>query len=426
MAGAPPGASARAYSNSLLLRPRLRLPTVFLLSAILAAEGLAQSAPPRIQSANLTYLGSFRVPRPIHAGGQANAGFEYGGTALGFNPSRTSLFMAGHDWDQFVGEISIPAIGATATLLQGPVDATEGRLGLINPGDPNSKKIGGTLPWGNKLIVSAYSYYDGAGSQVLSHFVRPITLGTTGQIAGPVRVGPLGAGFYSGYMGRIPAEGHAQLGGPALTGNAALSIIGRTSFGPAAFAFDPDNPSATGAQPLVYYPQAHQALGPWAGANENFGGSDSIRGIVFPAGTSSVLFFGRHGATFCYGPGTADPSKVGTIDPSVDPVDPYCYDPTSSSKGVHGYPYSAYVWAYDANDLAAVRSGQKQPWEPRPYAVWSLPSMGANVGGAAYDPATGRIYVSEMFAEGEPPLVRVFGVSLGTPPLAPVNLRVVH
>jgi hypothetical protein len=398
--------------------------------AVLAAAAIglqAQSALPRVEPSNLVYQGAFQVPNGIHSGGQADAGFEYGGTAIGFNPARTSLFMAGHDWDQFVGEISIPAPGGTATLLQALVDPTEGKLGSINPGDPNSKKIGGTLLWRDKLIVSAYSYYDGNSSQVLSHFVRPITLSTRGQVTGPVRVGPLGAGFYSGYMTLVPPKWQTQLGGAALTGNADLSIVGRTSLGPAVFAFDPDHLSASGAKPLVYYPIDHPTLGPWAGANTNYGGSDTMKGVAFPPGTSSVLFFGRHGGTFCYGPGTADPNKAGTIDPNVDPIDPYCYDPDNSSKGVHGYPYSAYVWAYDANDLSAVHAGQTQPWDVRPYAVWALSGIGAQIGGAAYDPVTRRIYLSEMFGDGPLPLVHVFAVSNASTPLrAPTNLQVVR
>jgi hypothetical protein len=388
----------------------------------------AQSSLPRVQAGDLVRLGTFKVPSNIRSGGQANAGFEYGGTALAFNPAQNSLFMVGHLWDQLSGEISIPQIGGTATLLQPLRDATEGRMSQINPGDSNSKMIGGQLAWGNKLIVSAYSYYDGQGSQVLSHFTRPLSLSTTGQLAGPLRVGPLGAGFYSGYMGLIPAEWQAKLGGPALTGNADLGVISRTSYGPAVFAFDPSNLSGTGAQPLVYYPEAHQSLGSWAGANQLYGGADTVKGIVFPSGTSTVLFFGKHGATFCYGVGTSNQALDGK--PSGNGVDPYCYDPDDGGKGVHGYPYSPYVWAYDANDLAAVHSGSKQPWDLRPYAVWSLPGMGAQVGGAAYDPATKRIYVTEMFGDSDRPIVHVFEVSIGTTPTAtapraPVNVRII-
>lgn len=386
----------------------------------------AQTTLLRVQSANLIRLGVFNVPGGIQAGGKANQGFEYGGTALSYFPSRNSLFLAGHDWDQLVGEIRIPAFGGTATVLQELTDPTEGRRNTINPGDPNSKKIGGTLPWGSNLIVSAYSYYDGNGTQVLSHFVRPINLSIRGQTVGPLRVGSLGAGFYSGYMGLVPTEWQVKLGGPALTGNADLGVVSRTSFGPAVFAFNPSSISSTGAKPLVYYPQAHPTLGPWAGANPFYGGSDTMRGVVLPEGTSTVLFFGRHGATFCYGVGTADRNKAGR--PAGDGVNLYCYDPADGGKGVHGYPYSPYVWAYDANELASVRAGSRRPWEVRPYAVWSLTGMGPEIGGAAYDPATNRIFISEMLGNGVLPVIHVFSVSKttsGSPsPHAPTNVRI--
>lgn len=231
-----------------------------------------------------------------------------------------------------------------------------------------------------------------------------------GQTNGPLRVGPLGAGFYSGYMATVPAEWQAKLGGPALTGQADLSVISRTSYGPGVFAFDPANMNASGAKPLVYYPSDHPTLGPWDGANSLYSGADSVKGVVMPTGSSSVLFVGRHGSTFCYGPGTSDASLAGK--PSGNGVDPWCYDPESTVKGTHGYPYAPQVWAYDANQLASVRAGQLQPWEVKPYAVWKLPGLsGYEIGGAAYDPATQRVYVSELFADGDQLLIHVFTVN---------------
>jgi hypothetical protein len=366
------------------------------------------------------------VPTGLRSGGSANAGFQFGGTALGFNPARNSLYITGHDWDQLTAEISIPALDGTATLLQPLVDATEGKANSVNPSSPNQKKIGGTLVSGSNLIVSVFDYYDGAGTQTLTHFIRPLNLSTRGQVTGPYRVGPLGGGFYSGYMGEIPAAWQGPLGGKALTGNANIPITGRTSLGPAAAAFDPANMNASGARALVYYPLDHPTLGVWDQANPLYSGTDSMKGVVFPAGTNSVLFFGRHGTTFCYGPGTADPSLAGKPSPSGDR---WCYDPEAvDSKGTHGYPYLPQVWAYDANDLATVRAGQKQPWEVKPYAVWRLAGVnGYQLGGAAYDPATGRIYVSEMFGNGENPLIHVFNVSgaaAAVPPKPPTNVRI--
>src|SRR2546423_14916678 len=80
--------------------------------------------------------------------------------------------------------------------------------------------------------------------------------------------------------------------------------------------------------------------------------------MVFPSGTRSVLFFGPHGlGSYCYGTG-------GTAGD--------CYDPDDGPKGIHSYPYRSQVWAYDANDLVAVKAGQKQSYQVMPYAVWQL------------------------------------------------------
>jgi hypothetical protein len=123
-----------------------------------------------------------------------------------------------------------------------------------------------------------------------------------------------------------------------------------------------------------------------------------------------VLFFGTQGiGRFCYGEGTSDralafkPTPDGTI---------WCYDPADSSKGTHAYPYVPEVWAYDAAELAAVRAGRMRPWQVRPYAAWrlSLPFDAPQIGGAAYDPAHGLIYLTHQYTDGAAPVIDVFSV----------------
>ncbi len=382
----------------------------------------AQSNLPRVLQEHLVYVGAFRLP----AGTSDQATFNYGGTSLAFNPARPSLFITGHDWHQRTAEVSIPELRntasveglATATLLQGFRDPTEGRLAYVNPGDPNSQKVGGHLVHDGKLIVSVYSYYDGAVTQVASHFVRPLDLGATGQVQGPVRIGRLYPGFVSGYMTPVPQEWQATLGSPALTGNCCLAIAAAQSNGPSVSTFDPGNLPASGAANstlLVGYPLGQQ-LGPGETTqNPLYNLSTQIRGVVFPPGTRSVLFVGRHGVgPYCYGSGTE------------------CKDPADSSKGTHAYPYRYQVWAYDANDLAAVRRGTLAAQRVQPYAVWnfSLPREDSGqhlVGGAAYDPATRRLYLSQQCAYGDcAPLVHAFELRLAPAdrqPGAPANVR---
>jgi hypothetical protein len=396
------------------------------LPAVFSAAEAAHLAPPRatpagsgplVQSGNLVYEGAFRVPPTI----VNETSFAYGGTAIAFNAARKSLFIVGHDWHQRVAEIEIPEIRsatalnrlATATMLQPFTDMTEGKMGRVGP---NTVKVGGLLPFKGQLYLSAYLYYDGAGEQVVSHFVSAPDLSVAGDARGPYQVGKIGAGFVSGYFGLVPDAWQEALGGPVLNGNCCLGVISRTSYGPAVFSVDPSRLGVVDplpATPLVYYPSQHP-LADWDATSPLFNGTTEIRGVVFHEGTRSVLFFGRHGlGTFCYGPGTDDKAKAGQ--PAEGGVDKWCFDPSTESKGTHAYPYSYYVWAYDANDLAAVKAGHKSPWEVKPYATWPLllpfsEEGHATLNGATYDAASGRIYISQGFGDGELPVIHVLTI----------------
>ncbi len=378
-----------------------------------------------VQAMDLVYRGAFRLPQgPI-----AGSSFDFGGTALAFNPVHGSLFIVGHAWQQQVAEITVPAIRlatgtsdlAVAAVLQPFADIAEGRMRLVgsNP-QSDTQMVGGLLPYNGKLYESVYLYYDAAGAQQLSHFVSGLDFSVHGDVNGPYRVGKLGAGFVSGYFALIPDEWQAALGGPVLNGQCCIPIISRTSFGPAAFAIDPAQLGVKDplpAVPLVYYPSDHPTLGAWGATGTLFNGVTQMGGVVFPNGTRSVLFFGRQGlGKFCYGESTSDPALDGKLFPGST-TDYYCYDPTSGSKGNHAYPYAYYVWAYDAVDLAAVKSGQRQPWDIKPYATWSLDLSpfgvpGAIINGVAYDPKTGWIFVSQDHGDGSYPLIQVFTIRM--------------
>jgi hypothetical protein len=391
--------------------------------ALLLAAAPASASPltqRRLARADLAYRGAFLLPAQV----SDQKTFAYGGTALAYNPRHHSLFAVGHDWYQLSAEVSIPRVVKSSRLrdlhrarfLQPFTDATDGRIDATG-GDDN--KIGGQLVYRGRLYGSVYVYYDASDSQVVSHWVRPSTSLSAGKAQGLYRVGKLGAGFVSGYMALVPSGWRSLLGGPALTGNCCIPIISRTSYGPAAFAFDPARLGG-GARgipdsPLVYYPSQHPALGDW-NATWNprkgvfFNGATTIRGVVFPKGTRSILFFGTQGVgPFCYGEGTDRRDLAGKPTPDGTM---WCYDPDDSSKGTHAYPYVSEVWAYDAARFVGVRNGHRQPWQVRPYATWRirLPFGSSRIGGAAYDPKAGRIYVSQQYGEGTDPVIHVFRV----------------
>ena len=403
---------------------------------------------PLVNSANLLYRGTFRLPDmwdPAHP----LDNFEYGGTTIAFNPSRNTLWLG--SFAQTTTELDIPLdippvrYGATVTdlpiaqvnsgLLTPFTDLTASKLEQVRAPDSFGAKtvVGGMLTDGTRAYVSAYDYYDGTGSQTLSHFIVNATSPGIVSARGPFTVTTdpaVGTGFVDGYMERVPGKWQDALGGPAMAGNCCLNVISRTSWGPALFAIDPSkigfDPNI--AKPLLYYPCFHDfdptECHPLAVWNETvpqnsvkvFNGTTAITGVVFPTGWRSVLFFGRQGiGAFCYGQGTSDRSKA------FQPIDPnypdivYCYDWIfPDQKGSHAPPYFNYVWAYDARDLQAVALGTKQPWEVLPYATWQLDfpffDDSAQLGGAAYDPKTNRIFVSEMFGDGTKPLIHVFSL----------------
>ena len=207
-------------------------------------------------------------------------------------------------------------------------------------------------------------------------------------------------------MTTIPSEWQTLLGGPVLTGHCCTSIISNQSWGPALSVFDPANlgiSATTPSIPLVYYNATHPTLGVWSNttiANPTFNMSSTATGVVFPTGTRSVLVFGSTGTGVpCYGDGGP------------------CGDQANSYKGTHAYPYTYYVWAYDANDLLAVKNGTKNPWDVRPYTTWgfTLPFSTTSdfniINGVAYNPITKKLYIAQKNGDGARPVIHVFRVN---------------
>ena len=406
--------------------------------------GNLRAADKLLQKTDFSYLGAFRVPQGDM--GDSGRGLTYGGTAIAYNPANNSLFIVGHDQAQRVGEISIPANPSpnpgsmpTASVIQNLYDITDGHVSLSASGN----KIGGLSVYNNQLIGTVYVFYDANNAASTSHFKSGMTLSATNDFQGmymvtpsPSPLGGTSAGFVSGYMSPVPdnsASGgtnwQAALGGPYLTGSADYSIVGRTSFGPAAFSFDPAAiASGTTASALVYYDLSHQSLGVWGHgllANQYVSIADNLPGMIFPAGTQTVVFTGMHGTgNSCYGEAAE------------------CNDPVYPYKGTHAYPYEIRAYAYDAAYLAKVKAGAViqsadlpylagnpvvgqviKPWNLKPYSTWTLPITTSQSlytvtsGSSAYDPASKRWFVVQPGADNSPtyglPLVHVFQVNTG-------------
>jgi hypothetical protein len=349
---------------------------------------------PRVAPADIRYLGSFDVPPIDGTTWDSQQALTYGGWALGLGKDGKTLYWGCHDWHEKLAEISIPPIGGTASIVRRCTPVP----GLPDI-DVDQVNLGGTLVWNGRLIVSAYSYYDGNGNATKSH------TGGTLQIDGftPFQVVGRGVGGrLGGYMGVIPTEWRELLGGPAFTGQCCLAVISRSSLGPALSVFDPDDVGRENPAPateVLGYTEANP-LSRHDSTGEQFNGTTQIGGAAFIPGTRSLVFFGFQGTgKYCYGTGEE------------------CADPDDPAKGTHGYPYRRQAWFYDAADLVKVRAGQIKPYDVKPYAIAPLPGdggKGARGPLTAFDPATRRIYMADGLHEK--PRIHVYEIAASSRP----------
>jgi hypothetical protein len=358
---------------------------------------------------NLQYVGAFRTPNYYDSVDEMS--FTQG--VLAYRAANNSLFICGHK--SALCEIAIPssivnsdklADLATAEVVQ----KWHNVLGQIpKPLSAEGNTLfGGLLIADDKLIGTVFKYYEGANSQRSSHFVVNSLKLSKATVGGTYSVGdPALARSMAGFMCPVPSEWQTAFGAPCLTGQADIPIISTTSNGPAAFGFDPKKLGSgeTPATSLLYYPIEH-ALAPYDHHNNPIqSGNSSITGVVFVPGTRSILFIGRTGTNY---------NGYGKAEDYGDAVETYSPSPHSLNG-----EYAFQVWAYDANELASVKKGKMRPWEVQPYCVWNftVPLGGHDIGGAAYDPKTGRLYLSllrlDQEAQGSAlPVIAVFQVNL--------------
>jgi hypothetical protein len=367
-----------------------------------------------VQSTDFTFLGRCAV--------SPQTNWDYGGQGMGKGPGDT-IYLSGTENQDTIGQMglclspdSTPDGAAVSQTIAPTVIGSFGTAGGTDPSD-SGFRFGGTLldpddP--TRLLVSVFTEYDADMDAEKSHYVCNTSLTSC---TGPyVFSGSNTPGWTAGPMALVPSAWQTDLGGKALTGLCCVSIINRTSRGPTVTAFNPSDVGVTNPVPgtrLVGYDPSNPTLGEWngngaGGATEGWNNSFWFRAIAFVPNTRSVLFIGRGGAgDYCYGYGTSNPALHRTPTGSADHI--YCYDPDYVAvQGDHDYPYSLVVFAYDANDLAAVKAGTMNYWQPVPYATWTLdnnytdvtnPSTAGN-GSGFFDPATNRLYYATNIGLG--------------------------
>ena len=131
---------------------------------------------------------------------------------------------------------------------------------------------------------------------------------------------------------------------------------------------------------------------------------------------AAVVFAGTKGLGDCWY-GFAD----GTVWPD-DPPYPPIPDPPYDQRGWWSDRFAARLLFYDPADLAAVADGKMAAHAPQPYATLDIDQhlfrnrqewQKERLGAAAYDRPHGLLYILELFADGDAPLVHVWRVSGG-------------
>jgi hypothetical protein len=379
-----------------------------------STDARSQTTEPLIQRSNITYLGAFAMGY-----GTGTSTLDYGGSGLTVynDPAvgKTTLYLEGNaQRDGQVAQILPPstllkslnyADLPTGTFLQNFHDVFDGKQATCCSGGipGNGAPVFGMLPYNGRLIVAIAEGY--GTDQIDTHGASGFNLSVTNDFQGFYPINAVAnQRAIGGYMTLIPTEWQSLLGGPALTGNCCLSIISATSAGPSATVFNPNDVGVKNPIPgttVVFYPITNALCGPAnceSTQNSVFNLTTRVKGIAFPPGSRSILFFGTQGiGPYCYGTQTD------------------CNDPYTDGKGPHAPPYVDLIWAYDANDFVSVKNGVKQPWQISPYAIWQFGtemysgSEAEYITGAGYDPASGRLYIAQYY--GPSPRIDVYQIT---------------
>jgi len=383
-----------------------------------------------VQPTDLDYVGAFRLP------GDApdEIGWLWSGEALTYYPDGDptgpddgfpgSLFGTGHNWNQYVSEVSIPVPVIspgknldelnTATTLQPfqdirgdlfdwPLEQPRAGLEYLPPqGDQDSGKL--YFCWAPHLD-------EGASNP--SHGWAGLDLANP-QPAGLWRIGEYWNYVTTDYIFAIP-QAWADTYTPGMglaTGR--YRDGGQGSMGPSLLATGPWNegnpPQPNGTLsviPLLLYGNISQE---GASAMEGYAHSDHWTGGAWltTGDRAAVIFAGTKGlGKTWYG------CPDGTVWPEEPPYPPECPD-----RGWWSEQFAAQIIFYNPADLAAVVTGTMDSGDPQPYATLEIEEVLYNpdfvllnhLGATAFDRERGLLYILEPLADEERSLVHVWQI----------------
>jgi hypothetical protein len=380
----------------------------------------------RLQPEDLTYRGAFRLPDVVGQsvvdtwdyGGQAAACYPPGDPTGPADQFTGSIFATGHAWAHLVSEFSIPVpvISSskslddlnTAAQLQVFTDILNvshleiprtGLAWLPAQGSQQSSKL--YFCWGYHMQEAPADLTHGWCETDLSD---PQIRGGWYLEGRPVHIRNMST---NDYMCEIPAA-WADLHTPGLrlaTGR--FRDGGWSGQGPALFALGPwnqGNPPPSGSAlsntALILYTSTY-AYSQEDHTLNGYHHSDEWSGAAWlsTGDKSAVIFVGTKGEGNCWYGNEQGP----------------CLE--CENRGWWSDEFTGQILFYDAQELAQVAAGSREPWEPQPYTVLEIDEVlfhissqqqKHHVGAACFDSQHGCLYVFEPFADGEKPLVHVW------------------
>jgi beta-lactamase superfamily II metal-dependent hydrolase len=387
-----------------------------------------------VQPTDLTYLGAFRLPD-----GPEEIGWGYSGAAMTYYPHGDSagsadgypgsIFATGHDWNQYVSEISIPVpiISPdkdvkdlnTATTLQDFQNIRGDLFGEFEIPRAGLEYLPAQGEQTTDKLYFCWAQHMGEAEANPSHGWCELDLSNP-QTAGAWRIGDYWNYVTTDYIFAIPRQ-WADANTPGMylaTGR--FRDGGQGARGPSLLAYGPWNegnppaPNSTlSAEPLLLYTDvtAEDDL-----TMDNYHHSDEWSGGAWlTAGDKcAMVFVGTKGVGDCwygFANGVAWPDE-----PPYPPVP----DPPYDERGWWSTGFEGQIIFYDPAELAAVARGEMEPYEPQPYATLQIDEylyhiesaqQWHHVGAASFDRERGLLYVFEPLADGDKSLIHVWEVA---------------
>lgn len=394
-----------------------------------SADTRADIPPGLLQPGDLEYLGAFRLPDT-----EGDYGWGWGGSAAAYYPAGDpggagdshpgSIFATGTDDLQRIAEISIPEpVNSrdleqlhTAVMLQDFAPLMENMfpdLEVPHAGLEYLPPFDGQQT--GKLYYSRVPHLTEGGSDPALAWAETVL--SAADPAGPWRIGDFGNALIGEYLFAIPtAWVDANLPGMYLAAGR-YRDGGQGSMGPTIIAVAPweeGNPPPAGAVlravPLLMYNSVEEEN---PSSLDGYTHSDEWSGAAWLTSESgsAVVFAGTKGAGATWY-GCSD----GVVWPEEPPFPDDCFD---DNRGWWSDSFDGRIIFFDPGDLAAVARGEKDPWEPQPYAVAVVDSvlfhagpdrMKYHLGAMTFDSERGMLYLFEPFADDDKPVVHVWQI----------------